>query len=123
MSRKALSEWSDEELVARFLAISLEQDEAIRIDQSRKYNRLYEEMLGVTEELKKRPGNPRQALLAFLDHRNPQVRLKAAIHTLAVDRDRALAALQTIRDRREYPQSADAWGIMDALAEGRFTPR
>jgi hypothetical protein len=122
MTRRPLSEWSDEQLVERFQAIALEQDEAISSDRSRKYNVLYEEMLRVKEELKKRPGNPRRALLALLDHRNAQVRLKAAIHTLAVDRGRALAVLQAISDRNEYPQAADARGILRSLAEGSYTP-
>jgi molybdopterin-guanine dinucleotide biosynthesis protein A len=122
MSRKALSEWSDEELLARYLAILLEQDEAISRDQSRKYNRLFEEMLRVAEELKARPANPRQSLLPLLNHRNAQVRLMSAIDTLAIDRDRALAALQAISDRNEYPQAADARGIMRSLSEGRYQP-
>jgi hypothetical protein len=100
----------------------LEQDEAIRKDQSRAYNRLYKEMLVVLEQLKARPGNLRRSLVSLLDHRNAQVRLKAAIHTLAVDRDRALAALQAISDRNEYSQAADARGIMRSLSEGRYQP-
>jgi hypothetical protein len=117
-----LSEWSDEELLARYLAIALEQDEAIRKDQSRAYNRLYKEMLVVLEQLKARPGNLRRSLVSLLDHRNAQVRLMSAIDTLAIDRDRALAALQAISDRNEYPQAADAKGIMRSLSEGRYQP-
>jgi hypothetical protein len=122
MTRRPHSEWSNEDLIARFLAITLEQDDAISKDKNQKYNRLFKEMVLVLDELKMRPDNPRRALLALLDHPNAQVRLKAAIHTLAVDRDRAIAVLQAIKNSKEYPQAADAWGILDSMAEGRYTP-
>ena len=41
-------------------------------------------MAGVANELKARDGDQRTALMTLYDYPNMQVRLKAAIHTLAV---------------------------------------
>jgi hypothetical protein len=64
----------------------------------------------------------RRALIPLLEHPNPQVRLKSAITTLALAPEAARRALQIISDRNEYPQAADARGMMSDLDEGRFIP-
>jgi hypothetical protein len=97
-----------EQLVERFTAIALGQHDANEDDDIAKYTRLYREMDAVRDELKSRDGDERRALLSLLDHPNAQVRLKAAISLLAVAPSAARAALQKIKDRREYPQAADA---------------
>lgn len=122
MKRKTLGTISGTELVERFLEIALEQDNAILMDEIARYNRLYGRMEEVKEELKRRPGDLRRALVALYDHPNAQVRLKAAIATLAVAPGSARSVLQEISDRNEYPQAADARGMMRALDEGRYKP-
>jgi hypothetical protein len=122
MKRKTLGTISGTELVERFLEIALEQDNAILMDEIARYNRLYGRMEEVKEELKRRPGDLRRALVALYDHPNAQVRLKAAIATLAVEPESARSVLQGISDRNEYPQAADARGMMRALDEGAYKP-
>jgi Domain of unknown function (DUF2019) len=122
MTRKNASEMTVEELVDRFISIALGQSSAINNDDNSKYNRLFDEMVLLQVELKQREGDRRRLLLPLLQHANAQVRLKAAFATLAVDRVAALAALQKISDQNEYPEAADARGIMESLAEGRYQP-
>lgn len=122
MMRKNFSGMTVEELVVHFTSIALAQSNAISHDDNSKYNRLFDEMRRVEAELKQRDGDQRRQLLPLLQHLNAQVRLKSAFATLAVDRAVALAALQKISDQNEYPEAADARGIMESLAEGRFKP-
>ena len=122
MSRTKLANLTVDQLVERFVAIALDQHEAMRHDDNAKYNRLYGQMDDVKQELKSWAGDQRRALLALLDHPNAQVRLKSAITTLALAPEAARQALQVISDRQEYPQAADARGMMRAIDEGSFIP-
>lgn len=122
MKRVKLEEMSDQQLLERFVAIALEQDQAILYDDNARYNRLYDRMGDVRQELKSRPGDGRRALTALFNHPNAQVRLKAAITTLVMAREAARTVLQEISDRHEYPQAADARGMLRALDEGTYTP-
>jgi len=122
MKRIALENMTVEQLVDRFVEIALAQDEALLMDEVEKYNRLYDQMDVLKQELKKRQGDGRASLLPLLKHKNAQVRLKAAITTLSIDPQAARNALQKIVDQKEFPQAANASGMMDALDEGRYVP-
>ena len=122
MTQKPIADLKLDELVRRFEEITLAQDEAINNDDNSKYNRLFKEMDLLRVELKRRDGDQRRLLLALLEHANAQVRLMAAIATLANDRQGALKAFKYISDNNEYPQAADARGMMSAVAEGRYQP-
>jgi hypothetical protein len=113
-----LKDKSVEELVDRFVAIMLHQEKAIFDDDTQEYNLLYQKMASLIDELKNRTGDQRHALIPLLAHRSAQVRLMAAIATLALAPDAARAALQQISDRNEYPQAAYARGMMRALDRG-----
>ena len=52
----------------------------------------------------------------------PRSGSKSAIATLALAPLAARQALQVISDRQEYPQAADARGMMRAVDDGTFTP-
>jgi hypothetical protein len=117
-----LHDLSVDQLVQRFTNIALGQDEALLTNEIAKFNRLYDSMDAVEAELQGRAGDQRQALVPLLGHPNAQVRLKTAIATLGVAPQAARKALQTISDRDEYPQAANARGMMRALDEGTFTP-
>jgi hypothetical protein len=113
---------SIEQLVDRFVGIALDQDEAIRKEKNTKFNRLFREMRIIEDELKDRPGDQRSSLVRFLKHPNAQVRLRAAIATLALKPDAARMTLQNISDLNEYPQAPDARGMLRALDDGSYTP-
>lgn len=122
MTSATLKRLSVEELVEQFLSMALAQDNALFDDKIAKYNRLFDRMEQVKEELKSRADDERRALLPLLEHSNAQVRLKAAIALLAVEPEAARAALQKISDANEYPQAARARSMMRALDEGRYVP-
>lgn len=109
-----------EELAAKFEAICLEQYQCIFEGKNRKYNRLFDKIIAIREELKVR--NERQTLLPFLSHKNRQVRYQAAMATLLISPARAEQTLEQLRDGHEFPQAADASMVLDGLADGSFTP-
>jgi hypothetical protein len=110
------------ELVERFTVIALDQDRALLGDEIAKYNRLFDQMEAVEAELKERAGDQRRGLLPLYEHANAQVRLKAAMATLAVDPKAARDVLQRISDNQEYPEAAYARNMMRALDEGTYKP-
>ena len=113
---------STENLVDAFKNIALQQDQALIGDDITKYNRLYDEMEEVELALKRRGQDQRRALTSLFEHPNAQVRLKAALATLAVAPQAARRTLQIISDCNEYPEAADARGMLRALDEGTFKP-
>ena len=122
MKRMKLQEMTADQLVERFLAIALDQDKALLMNEISKFNRLYDRMEEVENELKARAGDQRRTLLPLYEHTNAEVRLKAAIATLAVAPTAAREVLQKISDRQEYPQAASARSMMRALDEGTYKP-
>lgn len=122
MTPVKLKNMSVNQLVERFAKIALEQDEAQFMDETRKFNRLFLRSKAMEEELKARPGDQRRALIPLYNHPNAQVRFNAAIATLAIAPDAARRALRMISDRQEYPQAADARGMLSALEEGTYKP-
>src|SRR6266851_2831876 len=113
MKQAPLSEMTVEQLVDRFTAIALEQDRAVRIDDNTKFKRLFWQMEAVEEELKGREGDQRRALLRLYHHPRAQVRMKAAIATLA---------LESISDSHDFPQAGDAGMTLVMLDRGIFKP-
>jgi len=122
MKRIKLDEMTVNQLVDCFVEIALHQDAAMLNYDNAKFNRLYDEREAVEEELKRRPGDQRRALFPLLDHPNAQVRLISAIATLALAPEAARQTLQVISDRQEYPQAADARGMMRALGGRTYIP-
>lgn len=117
-----LAKFSVAELVDRFEKICLEQFAANMEFNSSRYNRAFDAMMAVSKELRGRTGDQRAALVALYDHPNEQVRLKAAIHTLALFPEDAQAILQKLIDDRIHPQAADAGSMLDSLRKGRYVP-
>jgi hypothetical protein len=115
MKRTNLEAMSVEHLVERFVALAVAESEAIDRGDNARYNRLFPQLEDVREELKARPGDQRRALVPLLDHPNPQVRLIAAVSTLEIAPEAARRALELIKDRDEFPQAADAYGVLRRL--------
>lgn len=118
MKRANLAEMTISQLVDRFTALALEQYKAELYDEIAKYNRLYDDIIAIKEELRARGGDQRGALVPLFGHPNPQVRLKAALYALAVAPAAARQVLQDISDRNEYPQAAYARQTLMALDRG-----
>jgi hypothetical protein len=122
VKRLKLQDLSVDQLLERFTAIALEQDQALLMDEIARFNKLFDQMDAVKKELRSRSGDQRRALLALYDHPNIQVRLKAAVGTLAAEPESARKLLQSIADSREYPQAADAGMTLGELDRGIFKP-
>jgi hypothetical protein len=122
MKRTKLEDMTVVQLVEHFAAIALAQDKAMLRDEHAKFNRLFDEMELIKQELKGRAGDQRRALMPLYAHPNAQVRLKSAIATLALAPEAARRTLQTVSDRNEYPQAAYARDMISALDNGTFVP-
>jgi uncharacterized protein DUF2019 len=109
-------------LYERFIAAALEQHESMLYGDNDKYNRLYEEVRAIENELKRRGEDETRALASLFDDPSAQVRLNAAIATLALEPEAARQALQLISDRNEYPQAPYARDMLWALDRGTYKP-
>ena len=117
-----LRKMSVADLVDRFAALGVGEFQAELRGEIAKENRLLLQMRDVTEELKRRPGDQRTALLRLFDHPNVQVRLMAAKLTLAVAPAAARQMLQDIEESKQYPQAGSAGMCLWALEQGIFKP-
>ena len=122
MSRTYFQHMTVDQLVARYISIGVDQDKALLRNEIAKFNRLFDEMDAIENELKGRNGDERRTLLNLYHHPNAQVRLNAAKATLAVAPEPARRKLQTMADSREYPQAGDAGMTLYALDRGIFKP-
>jgi hypothetical protein len=120
--RRSLEHLTIDQLVDRFADIGIAQDQALLYDQHQKFKRLFREMNEVDQELRNRGLEARLALLRLYDHPSMQVRVKAAIRTLAVAPAAARRALQQIKESHCYPQAADASLILRDFDNGSYKP-
>jgi hypothetical protein len=123
MSGKKLDEMSNNQLVERFAEIGVAQDEALFHDQYAKFSRLYKQMDLIDQELHARGPDARRELMRLYSNSNLQVRLKAAVRTLAVAPVEARKILQEIYDSKLYPQAGDAGMFLISLDDGTFKPK
>ncbi len=108
MKRANVQAMSTEALVHRFVEIALAQDDALLGFDNASSNRLYHQMRAVVEELQRRPGDQRHALLPLYNHENMQVRLQAARSTVAVAPFSARKVIEAIARSKQYPQAGYA---------------
>lgn len=114
--KPAISEMTNDELVARFIEISMAQGEAIETFQTAKFNRLFDRNQKILGELRACPGDQRRLLFALYDHPTMQVRLNAAYATYALDPARATAVFEAIVASKHFPWAGDA-GMTLAMLE------
>lgn len=108
------------DLVLEFAEIGVAQFAAEAAGRTETYNRLFDKMAAVSQKLRDSDG--RGALAELYNHPNPQVRLKAATHTLAIFPIEARGVLQDLIDKLEYPQAGEARGMLRALQRGAYVP-
>jgi hypothetical protein len=122
MTTADISRRTTQQLVEQFLALALAKGNAIMGDQNTKASRLFWRLDAVETELRSREGDQRRALAELYDHRDPQVRMEAAMATLAVFPNEARGVLQLIRDRKEFPHAGEAGLTLLHLDRGEFKP-
>ena len=121
MTEREVKASSVDRLVDRFVENSMAQDKALLYDDIRKANRLINEMKRIEDELNRRKGDQRRALVALYHHGNMQVRLNAAKATLGLVPSAAREALQAIRESKT-PQALEAGMCLWNLDRGVFKP-
>jgi hypothetical protein len=109
-------------LYERFIFASVDQHKSLVAGDHTSYNRLFEEVVAIEKELKRRGEDERRALVSLFSDPSAQVRLNAAIATLALEPEAARQALQLISDRNEYPQAPYARDMLWALDKGTYKP-
>ncbi|OYW68561.1 MAG: hypothetical protein B7Z40_02300 [Bosea sp. 12-68-7] len=122
MTPLQLQSLSSSELTQLFEKLCIEQYDSLERDELATFNRRYDRIISVQDELKSRPGDQRRLLMRLFGHPNMQVRLTAAQANLAVDYLAARRELQSIADSRWYPQAADASMTLDYLDSGFYNP-
>jgi hypothetical protein len=122
MKRMQLSDVTTKDLVERFAQIGVAQDRALLGGEITKFNRLFDQMAAVSNELKSREGDQRSALMVLYDYPNIQVRLKAAKHTLAVAPVEARRQIEAIAASNWMPQAGDAGMSLWNLDRGVYKP-
>lgn len=122
MTKVDLPAMSVADLVQRFAVITREQDMVLLEGCIAKFNKLFEDMKKIHDELKTRPGDQRRALMQLYDFPNMQVRLQAAKLTLAVAPIEARAQLEAIVASKWFPQAGDAGMSLFNLDNGIFKP-
>jgi cytochrome c oxidase assembly protein Cox11 len=122
MKRVKLSDMTTEQLVQLFAELAVQQDAALLYRAQREVNRIFWKMEEIKSELRARPGDQRFALLPLYDHKNMQVRVKAAKATLAIAPEAARAQLEAIRASGWQPQALDAGMSLGELDRDVFKP-
>jgi hypothetical protein len=122
MKQMKLEEMTVDQLVERFVEIGLDQDRALLENDVGGFNRLFDQMQAVNQELKSRTGDQRRALLSLYKHPNLQVRLKAAMTTLAIAPQAARDVLEAIKASKQQPQALDAGMSLRNLDQGIYKP-
>ncbi|MGH6682331.1 MAG: DUF2019 domain-containing protein [Pseudolabrys sp.] len=122
MKSLLLKDMTVPQLIEQFTSLALGQFKAELYGEIKKYNRMYDEIVAIRQELKNRANDQRTALVPLFTHTNPQVRLMAAQSALAVAPAAAQQTLQALSDRNIYPQAAYARGTLMALERGDRKP-
>jgi len=122
MKRMNLENLTLEQLIQRFVDGALMQYVAQLENDIRKFNRIYDRMTEVEQELKRRGLEARKSLLSLYDHDNIQVRLNAAEATAGIAPMRARKLLREIKDSKDYPQAAEASSSLRGLESGEWKP-
>lgn len=123
MKRVKLSDMTTEQLVQLFADLAVQQDAALLYRAQREVNRIFWKLEEIKSELGARPGDQRSALLQLYDHKNMQVRVKAAKATLAIAPEAARAQLEAIRASGWQPQALDAGMSLGELDRGVYKPK
>lgn len=118
MNRISLQDMTAAQLVARFLAIALQEYDALQGENHTRFNRLFDERIAVMAEFMLCPIEQRCAVMALYKHSNPQVRYAAASATRDFAPREARRVCEIISERNEYPQAANARLLIRALDEG-----
>ena len=114
---KDLTRHSSPELIGEFRNACLAQYDTYLSENTKKRNNLFDYLLAVTRELKRRGVEERRSLLTLFADKNPQVRLQAAKFVYSVAPIEAKACLEAIAAAGLPDQSLSAGMTLSRLEE------
>jgi hypothetical protein len=121
MTDRGISGLSVEDLVERYAEFSIRQGQALDlVESSSKVNRLGDLVDEVDNELKRRTGDQRSALMKLFSHSDDWVRFNAATSLISIAPTQARQVLQIIADSDVYPQAFHARMYLRNLNSGFF---
>jgi len=123
MKRSFFESMPESQLVEQFTNDALKQFEAELNDEFTKYNALADDIVAIGEELKRRTGDKRSALLPLFDHPNPQVRLMAAEITWLWRRRRLGRFCRKFGTARNFRRPLTLWELCGRLSAATASPR
>lgn len=112
-----LNSKTTQELLTTYRNVCLAQYDTYITGNTKKRNKLFDVLLSITRELKRRGVEERRSLLTLLQDKNPQVRLKAAKHVYSVAPNEARACLESIAAAKLPDQSLEAGMTLSRLEE------
>ena len=122
MSRVNLKPLSTNDLLLLFEKLCVEQYDSLDRQEYAAFNKRYDRIQAIEDELKSLPGDQRRILMKLFSHPNMQVRLTAARANLAVDYPAARREIQDIADSKWGPQCGDAGMTLVNLDNGIYRP-
>ncbi len=114
---KDLTKYSVPELLAQFRDACLAQYDTYLTGNIGKCNKLFDVLLAITRELKRRGVEERRSLLTLLADKNPQVRLQAAKSVYSIAPIEAKACIEAIAASGVPDQSLSAGMTLSRLEE------
>jgi hypothetical protein len=114
---KDLTKYTITELLDQFRNACLAQYDTYLTGNIKKRNKLYDFILAVTRELKRRGVEERRSLLTLFADTNPQVRLQAAIKVYSVAPIEAKACIEAVAATRLPDVALAAGMILSRLEE------
>ncbi|MES2750191.1 MAG: DUF2019 domain-containing protein [Pseudomonadota bacterium] len=115
MTKIEVSKLSVEDLLERYVLLSIRQGAAVNLAKVSLVNRLSGQIHEISKELKRRPSDRGRALMTLFDHPNVQVRLNAARSLMSVFPQEARQQIQVIANSKSYPQAVDAGLYLSSL--------
>ena len=113
---------TNEDLIATYIAISQQEDEAMLRNDIARGTRLVYRRKEVDDALRARGIEARRMLLPLLRHPHAQVRLNASKHLLAVAPTEARTTLEDLAAHGPGQQRGSAGRCLLLLDEGTFKP-
>ncbi|MBX9710080.1 MAG: DUF2019 domain-containing protein [Xanthobacteraceae bacterium] len=108
MRGAVLSELNIEDLVERFVQLSLQEDVAANVLRVSLVNRLVVQIHEISKELARRPGDQRLVLTKLFSHPNLQVRFNVATNLFSLVPAEARRQIEEIADSKVYPIAGHA---------------
>lgn len=122
MTRIDLKKLTLEQLLERYVAIGLAEEDEVLYGDASGYNKLFRKEQAVVDELQSRRGDQRRLLQTLYQHESSWVRISAVKNSLVFAPEEGRRVLQEIVSSTRQPYAGDAGMALSALDKGIFVP-